>query len=105
MTRAAPPAGKTRWAPTSASPAPTTTSTSRSTPKKRRKHRSSTTRDDPSSRGEKSVRGCFLDEIYAKPRLEQKLADLYFDGDVPYMRDNVHLCRTRSGGASSRVIS
>ena len=46
-------------------------------------------KDDP-NRDSRSVRGCFLDEIYAKPRLEQKLADLYFDGDVPYMRDNVH---------------
>ena len=46
-------------------------------------------KDDP-HRDARSVRGCFLDEIYAKPRLEQKLADLYFDGDVPYMRDNVH---------------
>ena len=46
-------------------------------------------KDDP-SRDARSVRGCFLDEIYAKPRLEQKLADQYFDGDVPYMRDNVH---------------
>ena len=46
-------------------------------------------KDDP-SRDARSVRGCFLDEIYAKPRLEQKLADEYFDGDVPYMRDNVH---------------
>ena len=46
-------------------------------------------KDDP-HRDSRSVRGCFLDEIYAKPRLEQKLADLYFDGDVPFMRDNVH---------------
>ncbi len=46
-------------------------------------------KDDP-NRDSRSVRGCFLDEIYAKPRLEQKLADLYFDGDVPFMRDNVH---------------
>ena len=46
-------------------------------------------KDDP-NRDARSVRGCFLDEIYAKPRLEQKLADLYFDGDVPFMRDNVH---------------
>ena len=46
-------------------------------------------KDDP-SRDARSVRGCFLDEIYAKPRLEQKLADEYFDGDVPFMRDNVH---------------
>ena len=31
-------------------------------------------KDDP-SRDARSVRGCFLDEIYAKPRLEQRLAD------------------------------
>ena len=45
-------------------------------------------KDDP-SRDARSVCGCFLDEIYAKPRLEQRMADTYFDGDVPFMRDHV----------------
>ena len=45
-------------------------------------------KDDP-NRSEQSVRGCFLDEIYSRPNMEERLAEKYFDGDVPWMYDNL----------------
>ena len=45
-------------------------------------------KDDP-NRDEQSVRGCFLDEIYSRPNMEERLAEKYFDGDVPWMYDNM----------------
>ena len=32
---------------------------------------------------------CFLDSIYSRENLEAKLADKFFDGDVPFMYDNL----------------
>ncbi|KAH8094184.1 oxidoreductase [Aureococcus anophagefferens] len=45
-------------------------------------------KDDP-KRDEQSVRGCFLDEIYSRPNMEERLAEKFFDGDVPWMYDNL----------------
>lgn len=45
-------------------------------------------KDEP-NRSPQSVRGCFLDEVYSKPNLDEKLAEKYFDGDVPWMYDNM----------------
>ncbi|KAJ8605428.1 hypothetical protein CTAYLR_003301 [Chrysophaeum taylorii] len=45
--------------------------------------------EDP-DRDPDSVRGCFLDALYADENFFQKLADFFFDGDVPYARENCH---------------
>jgi len=44
---------------------------------------------DP-DRDEDSVRGCFLDEMFSMPNVAKRLADKFFDGDVPYMSDHFH---------------
>jgi len=45
-------------------------------------------KDDP-DRPERSTRGCFLDALFAPEHIERRLADRFFEGDVPYMHDNL----------------
>ena len=45
---------------------------------------------DQPDRPEKSVKGCFLDELYSKDNVAKALAEKFYDGDVPYMYDMVH---------------
>mmetsp|Transcript_291 Transcript_291/g.400 ORF Transcript_291/g.400 Transcript_291/m.400 type:complete len:559 (+) Transcript_291:81-1757(+) len=45
-------------------------------------------RDLP-NRKERSLRGCFHDELFSRDNIEWKLANKFFDGDIPYMYEKL----------------